>query len=258
MLRVSVAEVQRDTLKQFGINLGALVNSGNFTTAILGDNAFPLSAAAGLGVLPVPGVTAGALNVFESLAAAGIGFPSGAARHSLRQLRRRHRVAIRQSGHHRRSARPRARRPGEDPGRAQPDGGLRRAGQVPRRWRVPRPRHRQPWSGVRAVQEVRHRSRLHAGRPFRGAHQPEDRDGGERALEPRRRHPQRHSDPGPQDTAGQLDRRAAVGRLARAGRPAVGGLATEHRRLPGPEGSARSSARCSAAGTTRRKKPSSS
>ena len=78
MLRVSVAEVQRDTLKQFGINLGALVNSGNFTTAILGDNAFPLSAAAGLGILPVPGVTAGGLNVF-SAGAAGIGFPSGAA-----------------------------------------------------------------------------------------------------------------------------------------------------------------------------------
>ncbi len=78
MLRVSVAEVQRDTLKQFGINLGALVNSGNFTTAILGDNAFPLSAAAGLGILPVPGVTAGGLNVFDA-GAAGIGFPSGAA-----------------------------------------------------------------------------------------------------------------------------------------------------------------------------------
>jgi pilus assembly protein CpaC len=78
MLRVSVAEVQRDMLKQFGINLGALVNSGNFTTAVLGDNAFPLSSAAGLGVLPVPGVTGGGLNVF-SAGAAGIGFPSGAA-----------------------------------------------------------------------------------------------------------------------------------------------------------------------------------
>ena len=78
MLRVSVAEVQRDMLKQFGINLGALVNSGNFTTAILSDNAFPLSSAAGLGILPVPGVTSTGLNVF-SAGAAGIGFPSGAA-----------------------------------------------------------------------------------------------------------------------------------------------------------------------------------
>jgi pilus assembly protein CpaC len=79
MLRVSVAEVQRDMLKQFGINLGALVNSGNFTTAILGDNAFPLSSAAGLGSLPVPGIAAGALNIFDSSPVAGIGFPSGTA-----------------------------------------------------------------------------------------------------------------------------------------------------------------------------------
>ena len=78
MLRVSVAEVQRDTLKQFGINLGALVNSGNFTTAILGDNSFPLSSAAGLGVLPIPGITSGGLNVFDPSPTAGIGFPSGA------------------------------------------------------------------------------------------------------------------------------------------------------------------------------------
>jgi pilus assembly protein CpaC len=77
MLRVSVAEVQRDMLKQFGINLGALVNSGNFTTAILGDNAFPLSSAAGLGSLPIPGIAAGALNIFDPTPEAGIGFPSG-------------------------------------------------------------------------------------------------------------------------------------------------------------------------------------
>jgi pilus assembly protein CpaC len=78
MLRVSVAEVQRDMLKQFGINLGALVNSGNFTTAILGDNSFPLSAAAGLGTLPIPGITPGGLNIFDPTPVAGIGFPSGA------------------------------------------------------------------------------------------------------------------------------------------------------------------------------------
>lgn len=53
MLRVVVAEVQREMLKQFGINLGAVVNSGNFTTAILSDNAFPLSASS-LGGLPTP------------------------------------------------------------------------------------------------------------------------------------------------------------------------------------------------------------
>jgi pilus assembly protein CpaC len=61
MLRVTVAEVQRTLLKQFGINVGSLINSGNFTTAVLGQNAFPLSTAAGLGFLPTPGTT-NALN----------------------------------------------------------------------------------------------------------------------------------------------------------------------------------------------------
>ena len=34
MLKVTVAEVQRSLLKQFGINLGAVINSGNFSTAV--------------------------------------------------------------------------------------------------------------------------------------------------------------------------------------------------------------------------------
>ena len=55
MLRVSVAEVQRTILKQFGINVGALVNSGNFTTAVLSANGLPLTAAT-LGTLPTPGI----------------------------------------------------------------------------------------------------------------------------------------------------------------------------------------------------------
>ena len=56
MLRVVVAEVQRTLLKQFGVNLGAAINSGNFSTAILTENALPLTAAAGLGGIPVPGL----------------------------------------------------------------------------------------------------------------------------------------------------------------------------------------------------------
>ena len=56
MLRVTVAEVQRSVLKQFGINVGAIVNTGNFTTTLLSENALPLSAARGLGSLPVPGI----------------------------------------------------------------------------------------------------------------------------------------------------------------------------------------------------------
>jgi pilus assembly protein CpaC len=56
MLKVTIAEVQRTILKQFGVNVGALVNSGNFSTAVLSDNGLPLTAAAGLGILPVPGI----------------------------------------------------------------------------------------------------------------------------------------------------------------------------------------------------------
>ncbi|MFZ4807011.1 MAG: type II and III secretion system protein family protein [Hyphomicrobiaceae bacterium] len=56
MLKVVVAEVQREALKQFGVNLGAVINSGAFTTAVLSQNALPLTAAAGLGTLPIPGI----------------------------------------------------------------------------------------------------------------------------------------------------------------------------------------------------------
>jgi pilus assembly protein CpaC len=62
MLRVTVAEVQRTLLKQFGINIGAAINSGNFSTKLLTENAFPLTAAAGLGSLPIPGVGNGPVD----------------------------------------------------------------------------------------------------------------------------------------------------------------------------------------------------
>ncbi len=65
MIRVVVAEVQRSILKQFGINLGALLNQGNFTTSILSQNAFPITTAAGLGTLPTAGVAAGVLGLFN-------------------------------------------------------------------------------------------------------------------------------------------------------------------------------------------------
>jgi pilus assembly protein CpaC len=55
MLRVTVAEVQRSLLKQFGINLAADINAGNFVTSVMTSNALPLTAAAGLGTLPIPG-----------------------------------------------------------------------------------------------------------------------------------------------------------------------------------------------------------
>ena len=62
MLKVTVAEVQRTLLKQFGINVGAAINSGNFSTRLLTENALPLTAIAGLGTLPIPGIGTGPLD----------------------------------------------------------------------------------------------------------------------------------------------------------------------------------------------------
>lgn len=56
MLKVHVAEVNRQVLKQFGINLGASINAGSLSTSILTDNALPLTSAAGLGKLAVAGI----------------------------------------------------------------------------------------------------------------------------------------------------------------------------------------------------------
>lgn len=58
MLRVTVAEVQRSALKQLGVNLGAVVNSGNFVTTILTQNSLPFTAGS-LGTLPLIGVPTG-------------------------------------------------------------------------------------------------------------------------------------------------------------------------------------------------------
>jgi pilus assembly protein CpaC len=54
MLKVTVAEVQRTLLKQFGVNLGAVTTSGNFVTSVLSQNALPLTAAAGLPPMVLP------------------------------------------------------------------------------------------------------------------------------------------------------------------------------------------------------------
>ncbi len=49
MLKVTVAEVERSVLKQFGINLTTEISRGNFATGLLSANAFPLTTVAGLG-----------------------------------------------------------------------------------------------------------------------------------------------------------------------------------------------------------------
>jgi pilus assembly protein CpaC len=76
MIRVVVAEVQRSILKQFGINVGALINQGNFTTSILSENALPLTTAAGLGTLPTAGVLAGVLGLFNGIPSENSGITS--------------------------------------------------------------------------------------------------------------------------------------------------------------------------------------
>jgi pilus assembly protein CpaC len=48
MLQVVVAEMQRSVMKQFGVNLGAEINIGNFATGIMTANGLPLTSAAGL------------------------------------------------------------------------------------------------------------------------------------------------------------------------------------------------------------------
>jgi pilus assembly protein CpaC len=73
MLKVTVAEVQRAILKQLGINLGAVLSSGNFVTSLLTENALPLTAAAGLGTLPIPGLGTEALDPSKGPTCATIG-----------------------------------------------------------------------------------------------------------------------------------------------------------------------------------------
>jgi pilus assembly protein CpaC len=56
MLKVTVAEVKRTALKQLGVNLGGMLQSGSFSTTLLTANSFPISSAQGLGSLPTFGV----------------------------------------------------------------------------------------------------------------------------------------------------------------------------------------------------------
>jgi pilus assembly protein CpaC len=72
MLRVVIAEVQRTLMKQMGINIGAQIMSGNFATTFLTENALPLTAAAGLGKLPVPGISTAGSPTDPSIAC-GVG-----------------------------------------------------------------------------------------------------------------------------------------------------------------------------------------
>jgi pilus assembly protein CpaC len=76
MLRVTVGEVDRSVLKQLGINVGAVISSGDFITSVMTQNALPLTAGAGLGaILPTElgGISAGKPSVgFTANAANGM------------------------------------------------------------------------------------------------------------------------------------------------------------------------------------------
>ena len=72
MLKVNVAEVQRTALKQLGVNLGVILQSGSFSTTLLTDNSFPLTSAQGLGTLPAFGIGTAA-----SAAACAVGHVCG-------------------------------------------------------------------------------------------------------------------------------------------------------------------------------------
>jgi pilus assembly protein CpaC len=56
MLKVTVAEVNRTILKQFGINLANSINSGNFSLGAGTNNALPITATALGGGLPIAGL----------------------------------------------------------------------------------------------------------------------------------------------------------------------------------------------------------
>ena len=73
LLKVSVVEMQRNITKQFGIDLGALVNSGNFAFAALTNLPFPLSGKSLMGPLfdPLPPFSG------ENTAALGVQWQKG-------------------------------------------------------------------------------------------------------------------------------------------------------------------------------------
>ena len=73
MLKVTIAEVQRSLMKQLGINLGAEITSGNFVTSLLTENALPLTAAAGLGKLPIPGIGTEGTKAGDPITCSSIG-----------------------------------------------------------------------------------------------------------------------------------------------------------------------------------------
>lgn len=74
LLKVSVVEMERNIIKQFGVDLNALVNSGNFAFAALSDLPFPINVA-GKGIL-APFLTGAGLGGTDAAYPAAAGVPS--------------------------------------------------------------------------------------------------------------------------------------------------------------------------------------
>jgi len=85
LLKVSVVEVQRNIVKQFGIDLGALVNSGNFAFAALSKLPFPINAQGGGIIAPfipnptgaLPGDLGTPSGVSQGVAGGGVQWMNG-------------------------------------------------------------------------------------------------------------------------------------------------------------------------------------
>ena len=71
LLKVSVVEMERNIIKQFGVDLGALVNSGSFAFAALSKLPFPLGTQGGGVIAPFLPNPAGGRE------AGGLGSPVG-------------------------------------------------------------------------------------------------------------------------------------------------------------------------------------
>ena len=181
MLRVTVAEVQRSIMKQLGINLGAALTSGNFATTLLTSNALPLTAARGLGTLPIPGISdvrsppatvcvgvicnwnhGPAERVFgNSGVTGGWGGANNSITHALRMLER--------DGLVRTLAEPNLTAVSGETAKFLAGG------------EYPMPVVDSQRRALGDIQGVRRRACVHADGPVRGPHQPEDRDRGQRA-----------------------------------------------------------------------------
>ena len=195
MLKVTVAEVQRSIIKQLGIDLSASLNYG--TAVVNFNNANPFTAN---NAPLVPN------NAITTSFGATPSVPGDAARDGKRRRR-------------------------ADACRTEPDGDLRRIGDLHLGRRISHTDRRDlPNDHIRRsrtvrpdrqLQEIRHLAQLHAGRAVRGTDQPPGDDGSVGGLDRERadRRPGRDDDPLDQDPPRGNDPRNSLRRRNGDGRP---------------------------------------